>query len=157
MWTPRNCPIECTCGAKACRMMNIMIRADASTTIGSGHVMRCLTVAENLRRLGHTVEFWMSILPGSLIDLVESKGFSVTQAMKRVELLIVDHYQLDIKWETSMRIWTDKIVVIDDLANRQHDCDLLLDQNVVANYEHRYDALVPSYCRKLLGPAYLIM
>ncbi len=43
------------------------------------------------------------------------------------------------------------------MANRIHDCDLLLDQNVVPNYEHRYDDLVPAHCVKLLGPRYLIM
>lgn len=49
-----------------------------------------------------------------------------------------------------------KIIVIDDLA-RTHDCDLLLDQNIVPNYETRYDGKVPSHCVKLLGPKYLIM
>jgi len=137
--------------------MNILIRTDASTAIGSGHVMRCLTIAENFKRLGHCVEFWMSILPGNLIELVKRKGFSVTQTVRKVELLIVDHYQLDIEWETTMRAWAKKIIVIDDLANRFHDCDLLLDQNAVANYEQRYNTLVPSHCRKLLGPSYLIM
>ncbi|MFC6334881.1 UDP-2,4-diacetamido-2,4,6-trideoxy-beta-L-altropyranose hydrolase [Paenibacillus septentrionalis] len=138
-------------------MMRILIRADASTVIGSGHVMRCLTIANNFRRLGHQVVFWMSELPGHLIDLVISKGFSVTQTVMKADLLIVDHYQFGVEWETEMRAWAKKIIVIDDLANRRHDCDLLLDQNVVPNYEHRYDALVPAQCRKLLGPTYLIM
>ncbi|MDF2835089.1 MAG: Pseudaminic acid cytidylyltransferase [Paenibacillus sp.] len=56
-----------------------------------------------------------------------------------------------------MRAFAKKIVVIDDLANRRHDCDLLLDQNVIDHYERRYDGLVPARCKKLLGPQYLIM
>ncbi|HIW34771.1 MAG TPA: UDP-2,4-diacetamido-2,4,6-trideoxy-beta-L-altropyranose hydrolase [Candidatus Paenibacillus intestinavium] len=137
--------------------MDILIRTDASHEIGSGHVMRCLTIADQLQKLGHHVTFWMERLPGHMIDFVERQGYVVTGQEQTVELLIVDHYQLDITWEQRMRKFTRKIVVIDDLANRQHDCDLLLDQNVVANYEHRYDRLVPIHCKKLLGPKYLIM
>lgn len=138
-------------------MKQVLIRTDASTAIGSGHVMRCLTIAKHLRRLGHHIQFWMEMLPGNLIDLVQREGFSVTEQEIAVDLLIVDHYRLDIEWEQAMRAVANKIVVIDDLANRRHDCDLLLDQNVVAGYKQRYDQLVPEHCIKLLGPAYLIM
>jgi len=137
--------------------MNILIRADASSAIGSGHVMRCLTVAHNLRKLGHHVSFWMEPLPGNLIQFVEEAGFAVTKQAVFVDILIIDHYGLDLRWEQSMRSFARKIVVIDDLANRRHDCDLLLDQNVIANYESRYDDLVPQHCIKLLGSAYLMM
>ena len=47
--------------------------------------------------------------------------------------------------------------MIDDLADRKHDCDLLLDQNLVAGYENRYDSLVPTYCTRLLGPRYALL
>ncbi|MHA6481254.1 UDP-2,4-diacetamido-2,4,6-trideoxy-beta-L-altropyranose hydrolase [Paenibacillus sp. strain BS8-2] len=137
--------------------MEITIRTEASSLIGSGHVMRCLTIATNLIRLGHHVKFWMEPLPGDLIKWVESHGFLVISEIQYVDILIVDHYQLDARWEQAMRPYADKIVVIDDLANRQHDCDLLLDQNVIENYQHRYDDLVPPHCKKLLGPQYLIM
>lgn len=137
--------------------MNILIRTDASTEIGSGHVMRCLTIAYHLGRLGHHVTFWMKPLSGHMIDLVEKQGYVVIQNEQAVDILIVDHYQLDFTWEQRMRKFARKIIVIDDLANRKHDCDLLLDQNVVANYEHRYDELVAAHCKKLLGPKYLIM
>lgn len=99
----------------------------------------------------------MEPLPGNLIELVENHGFPVVFGMQSVDILIVDHYQLDARWEQAMRAFAHKIVVIDDLANRRHDCDLLLDPNVVANYELRYDDLVPAHCKKLLGPKYLIM
>ncbi|MCR8660531.1 UDP-2,4-diacetamido-2,4,6-trideoxy-beta-L-altropyranose hydrolase [Paenibacillus endoradicis] len=137
--------------------MNILIRTDASNEIGSGHVMRCLTIAYHLQNFGHHVTFWMDPLLGHMIDLVEKLGYVVIQKEQSVDILIVDHYQLDMTWEQQMRKFARKIVVIDDLANRKHDCDLLLDQNVIANYEHRYDELVPIHCKKLLGPKYLIM
>ncbi len=71
--------------------------------------------------------------------------------------LVVDSYALDSKWEKYLRPYVNKIMVVDDLANRPHDCDLLLDQNYYKNLENRYDGLVPSHCRKLLGPKYVLL
>ena len=71
--------------------------------------------------------------------------------------LIVDHYGLDAKWETRMRPVVRKIMVIDDLANRPHDCDLLLDQNFYDGFESRYDVLVSDSTRRLLGPTYVLL
>ncbi|AVK82816.1 UDP-2,4-diacetamido-2,4,6-trideoxy-beta-L-altropyranose hydrolase [Lysinibacillus sp. B2A1] len=136
--------------------MNVIIRTDASLTIGSGHVMRCLTVAKKLQKIGFRVRFWMEPLPGNLIDFVEQQGFTNIMQADYADLYIVDHYSLDRDWEKKVQQFTQKLVVIDDLA-RTHDCDLLLDQNLVPNYRSRYDGLVPEHCIKLLGPTYLIM
>jgi UDP-2,4-diacetamido-2,4,6-trideoxy-beta-L-altropyranose hydrolase len=137
--------------------MRVLIRTDASISIGSGHVMRCLTAADKLLKKGHDVVFWMEKLPGNLIDLVQSRGFSVVHEIKEADICIIDHYEIDVKWERSIRLFVKKIVVIDDLANRMHDCDVLLDQNIVPNFETRYNLLVPDHCIKLLGPKYLIV
>lgn len=99
----------------------------------------------------------MKELPGDMRVFVQSKGFVVITEMTKADICIIDHYDIDREWERKIRPFVKKIVVIDDLANRIHDCDLLLDQNVVPNYEHRYDDLVPAHCVKLLGPRYLIM
>ena len=56
----------------------------------------------------------------------------------KVDLLVIDHYGIDIKWEEKLRVKSNKIMVIDDLADRNHDCDILLDQNLVKNYKTRY-------------------
>ena len=56
-----------------------------------------------------------------------------------------------------MRSAAKKIMIIDDLANRRHDCDLLLDQNYYRNLNDRYDGLVPVDCLKLLGPKYILL
>lgn len=136
--------------------MKVIIRTDASVSIGSGHVMRCLTIAKNLRRNGWLVIFWMERLPGNLIDFVASEGFLNITAAQQADLYIIDHYQMNKEWEQSVRQYTAKIVVIDDLA-REHDCDLLIDQNVYPNFEARYDSKVPIDCVKLLGPKYLIV
>lgn len=137
--------------------MEILIRADASIEIGSGHVMRCLTMADALKKRKHQVTFFMEELPGDLTELVQSKGYPVIRSMQSTDICIIDHYQIDEKWEKKIRPLVKKIVVIDDLANRLHDCDILIDQNVVPGYETRYDSLVPESCVKLLGPRYLIM
>lgn len=136
--------------------MNIIIRTDASISIGSGHIMRCLTIAKNLKSNGCQVTFWMESLEGNLIDFVAKEGFSNITAATDADLYIIDHYGVGIEWEQSIRRFTKKIVVIDDLA-RHHDCDLLLDQNVIPKFETRYDGYVPTHCIMLLGPKYLIM
>lgn len=74
-----------------------------------------------------------------------------------VEWMIVDHYALDYRWESQVKALEQKIMVIDDLADRRHECDLLLDQNYHANYEKRYDGLISDESRKLLGPKYALL
>lgn len=138
-------------------MVDVLIRVDASTKIGTGHVMRCLTIAEELRQRNCSISFYMKRLPGNLIDFVKKRGFSVINQFKKADICIIDHYDIDKKLEQSIRPYVKKIVVIDDLANRFHDCDLLIDQNIVVNYESRYDQLVPSNCKKLLGVQNLII
>ncbi|MGE7999154.1 UDP-2,4-diacetamido-2,4,6-trideoxy-beta-L-altropyranose hydrolase [Lysinibacillus sp. NPDC093190] len=137
-------------------MKKIIIRTAASVEIGSGHVMRCLTIAHNLKREGCNVLFWMEPHAGNLIDFVAQQGHETIAKAEHADLYIIDHYGIGMEWEQTIRPYTKKLMVIDDLA-RAHDCDLLLDQNVVPNFERRYEGLVPDYCVKLLGPKYLIM
>jgi len=73
-----------------------------------------------------------------------------------VDILIVDSYQLDQKFETECRDWSKQIVVIDDLADRQHDCDLIIDSSPIRQAEE-YSSLVPPGCKFLLGPAYALL
>lgn len=74
-----------------------------------------------------------------------------------IDWLIVDHYALDAGWERRMRPYVNKIMVIDDIADRPHDCDLLLDQNFYRDMELRYEGLTPARCQKLLGPKYALL
>ncbi len=176
---------------RAC--MSVIFRVDASLLIGSGHVMRCLTLADELRQRGTDVEFVCREHPGNMIGFIEAKGFPVARLPKpEVEYaakpgdlahagwlgvawqldasntlnavgetdpqwLIVDHYAIDCRWEAVLRPHVGKIMVIDDLADRRHDCNLLLDQNLYPGMETRYDALVPRSCEKLLGPKYALL
>ncbi|MFD2046675.1 UDP-2,4-diacetamido-2,4,6-trideoxy-beta-L-altropyranose hydrolase [Ornithinibacillus salinisoli] len=167
--------------------MNIFIRADSSKEIGTGHIMRCLVLAEDLRKKKVNITFICRKLQGNLMDLIKTKGFHVrslppitsnlgdlqwhktywdydamqtTNILKKqaeVEWLIIDHYAFDIMWEHQLKPYVKKIMVIDDLANRPHDCDLLLDQNVYKNMDERYAGLVPYTTKTLLGIKYLLL
>jgi UDP-2,4-diacetamido-2,4,6-trideoxy-beta-L-altropyranose hydrolase len=156
--------------------MNIVFRADASVDIGTGHIYRCLTLAEELKNRGADISFICREEKGGLIDFIRNKGYRVyclpvcidseeelrlTNAIlkgkgKVFQWLVVDHYEIDIKWESLIRPLVKKIMVIDDLANRRHDCDLLLDQNYNKNVS-RYNGLVPEHCIQLLGPEYALL
>ncbi len=70
--------------------------------------------------------------------------------------LIVDHYAIDWRWESELRSLTEKIMVIDDLANRKHDCDVLLD-SVCGREPEQYRDLVPTACRLLLGSKFVLL
>jgi UDP-2,4-diacetamido-2,4,6-trideoxy-beta-L-altropyranose hydrolase len=71
--------------------------------------------------------------------------------------LVVDHYALDARWEQQLRVSASRIFVIDDLADRNHDCDVLLDQNFYEDADTRYSGRVPEDCRLLLGSRYALL
>lgn len=177
-------------------MMRVIIRADASLAIGSGHVMRCLTLAEALRAAGHTVAFICRAHDGHLSAVIAQAGFEVFMLTKPVasafdhnidisyahsawlgvgeakdfadcqpiladqqpDWLIIDHYAIGKPWQQNARqaLPHVKILVIDDLADRAHDCDVLLDQNFGRQLGD-YQNLVPSNCRLLLGTRYALL
>ncbi len=162
--------------------MNVLIRTDSSVSIGSGHLMRCLTLANQLREKGAAITFVCRDLPGAMHDVVRKNGYTLfiipsvneVSASQRedanatanilaaafpegCDLIVVDHYQLDASWETIMRAHTKHIMVIDDLANRPHDCDFLLDQNYYINPGERYRGLIPDNCIRMLGPNYVLL
>jgi UDP-2,4-diacetamido-2,4,6-trideoxy-beta-L-altropyranose hydrolase len=172
---------------------NIVIRVDASIRMGTGHVMRCKTLADELRERGAEIRFVCREHQGDLIPLLRDAGYTVlvlptfpcsnvtnsgtesydawlgvaqsVDAAQTLEVigdfmpdwLIVDHYRLDIAWERLIRSKVRKILVVDDLANRIHDCDMLLDQNAYENSASRYHGKTPPPCIKLLGPRYALL
>jgi len=71
--------------------------------------------------------------------------------------LVIDHYGIDARWEIKLRPSTKKILVIDDLADRRHDCDILLDQNLFIDLESRYNNKVRDHCTLLLGSRFAIL
>jgi len=88
-------------------------------------------------------------------DAIETKN--ILQKSGKNNILIIDHYAIDYSWEDEVKNYTNKIIIIDDLANRKHNCDILIDHNLYQNYQNRYDNLVSKDCQKLLGPDYAIL
>tara|TARA_B100001287_G_C22685298_1_gene533033 strand:- start:3092 stop:4222 length:1131 start_codon:yes stop_codon:yes gene_type:complete len=77
---------------------------------------------------------------------------------KKLMLLIVDHYAIDINWENYVKLLTGvKIMVIDGLANRRHNCEILLDYTYSQKGKKRWDKLIPSNCMLLQGTKYILL
>ncbi|MBF0127019.1 MAG: UDP-2,4-diacetamido-2,4,6-trideoxy-beta-L-altropyranose hydrolase [Magnetococcales bacterium] len=153
--------------------MNVVLRTDASVTIGGGHAMRCLTLAGAMVAQGHRVAFACragsrEVVPGlaggacGVMTLpAELPIEAEPQAMaafwpEGCDLLVVDHYGRDARFETPCRGWAKKILVIDDLADRPHDCDWLLD-HTLGRRDSCYAGLTPAGCRMLLGTDHLLL
>lgn len=160
----------------------IVFRADASLEIGTGHVMRCLALADELRRRDAACEFVCRELPGHRADEIRHRGFDVhvlppptnphgwlgvpaaldemeTRAAlgdRPVDALVVDHYGLDAAWEAALRPAVNRIMVIDDLADRPHECDVLLDQNL-GRLPGDYEGRVPAWCTLLCGAEFALL
>ena len=158
--------------------MIVLVRADATTEIGSGHVMRCAALGTRLRARGASVHFVCVGLPAGLGDWLRDRDFGLTllpaseignwradlaatsevaRHLGHVDLLIVDHYRLERGWEHGMRAHVRRILVIDDLADRDHDCDFLLDQSLHYDAQSRYGQRVPKGTRQFLGPRYALL
>jgi len=89
-------------------------------------------------------------------DVEETRG-AIKAHCGRPDWLVVDHYAIDYRWERALRESVGRIMVIDDLADRAHHCDLLLDQNLVGEMDTRYVDRVPLACGLLLGPEYALL
>jgi UDP-2,4-diacetamido-2,4,6-trideoxy-beta-L-altropyranose hydrolase len=169
----------------------IAFRVDASSLIGSGHVMRCLSLAMVLLKRGASVVMISRALPVALNNLCESRGvrvlnlptspgadlagrliqgnanLAIQQAdadatiqllgKSRASWMVVDHYGIDHQWHSILRPHVGRIAVIDDLADRNHDCDLLIDANLLANSERRYVGRTSGVSRFCTGPRYAML
>lgn len=166
--------------------MRVVIRADASVRIGTGHVMRCMALAARMRKRGADVTFVCREEAGNLVDAIAAYGFGTVRLPRseqsgrtdgsdettwgeedaalmrrylasrrgRADVVLVDHYMVGEHWEREMRSLARRVVVIDDLGNRRHDCDVLVDPNLHDSPETRYTGLVPAGSRVFVGPRY---
>ncbi|REL34819.1 UDP-2,4-diacetamido-2,4,6-trideoxy-beta-L-altropyranose hydrolase [Thalassotalea euphylliae] len=193
-------------------MINIAIRADSSTVIGTGHIMRCLTLANAIKKtLRANIYFFCRQAEGNISQLVLDAGFDLVQmaaptsrsngastkksseklahsewlgetqendvkefialaknqllnkklsdcisVSSRFDFIITDHYGIDARWHQQVRNITRKIVVIDDIADRAHECDFLIDQTFLCPVS-RYKKLTPAHSQTLLGTDYAML
>jgi UDP-2,4-diacetamido-2,4,6-trideoxy-beta-L-altropyranose hydrolase len=134
----------------------ILLRCDASVSMGTGHVMRCLTLADELA--GRGAECIFVSAPGTS-DLVPALPYPVLPPDRLpygAALAVIDHYGLDAAYEAQVRSQTRAVMAIDDLPNRRHHCDLLLDQTHGRTPEE-YRDLVPHDGIILAGSAYALL
>lgn len=175
--------------------------------IGSGHVIRCLTLADALRARGAQCHFISRAHAGHLAEVICQRGYPVDMLLPSVQhekptintiavaenapvqslqhepahvswlgctwqadaketaavldriqpdWLVVDHYALDQRWEASLAAQFRQLLVFDDLADRPHHCNLLLDQNL-GRQPDAYAGLVPAHCQLLAGPHYALL
>lgn len=164
--------------------MKVVFRVDSSLQMGTGHLMRCLTLASEFKEQNHDIYFICRDLPGNLnllinypvLVLPQNNNFqsealylnwlgatqeqdaekTISVIPKNVDLLIVDSYALDEKWHKQLRPYTKKIMVIDDLVDRQFDCDVLLNQNLGIRPED-YEEKVQKDCELLLSCNYALL
>ena len=171
--------------------MRVAFRADSTISSGTGHLARCLTLADEVRKDGETLFLCRYITPymrkhiesrgHSIVllptreqpavmgDLAHSSWLGVTQDQDaddsiavlgsggKWDWLVVDHYAIDARWEARLALSARRLFAIDDLADRQHQVNILLDQNLQYDNEDRYAGLLQSGTRRLIGTRFALL
>ena len=156
--------------------MMIIFRVDSSNNIGGGHLTRCINIANQLKKRRVNSIFLCQDLPVLDVKLLkfynikykllpENKNLKkdAEETIKFLidhklnpDCLIIDHYEIDIEWEDMLRIYTRKICVIDDLADKKHYCDFLINQ-VFGIKSSIYKKLINNSCKLFLGSDYIML
>ena len=173
--------------------MLVAFRVDSSVKIGTGHLSRCINLANALSKQGFKSLFIINNNEKKIHNLIKSnnhqfKDLDIREEKKyknnsvknfkswlghawqkdatetllilkeySVEILIVDHYSLDWKWENKIRTNINYIVAIDDLNNRKHNCNMIIDQNYRKSYQALYQNNLNPTCKLFLGPKYSLI
>lgn len=160
----------------------VFIRVDASIDAGSGHLMRCLALAEAFALRSFGAVFGLTGSTGEVRQTISSRGFgwvrldrsgesggldSLIDANNCVDWLrrqprlpswlVLDSYSLDVSWERGVRSLRVPLLVIDDLSDRVHECDAFLDQNMIEKYHKNYPSTVSAGARLLLGGEFTLL
>ncbi|MES2854445.1 MAG: UDP-2,4-diacetamido-2,4,6-trideoxy-beta-L-altropyranose hydrolase [Bdellovibrionota bacterium] len=180
------------------KQQTVVFRVDVQPVIGSGHLIRCLTLASALKETGAHCIFICSLLPDKFAGQILNAGFELrlipavlepfqkdaigpdlreawiadsestiseihnailnaTIPTEKIDWLIVDHYSIDARWERKLRSHVGHIFVIDDLVDRSHDCDILLDQNFISGSMQSHTDPALQNTMQLLGPRFALL
>jgi UDP-2,4-diacetamido-2,4,6-trideoxy-beta-L-altropyranose hydrolase len=151
----------------------ILILADCGPDVGGGHVMRCLSLAQALMARGASCAFMAPPDAARVLDAFAPEGVArrpladgplhqlVEASAKAAEAwpadaVLVDHYGVGARQERVFRGGDRAVICIDDLAERGHDCDLLIDATP-GREPRAYGALAPPGCTVLCGPDYALL
>lgn len=133
---------------------------------GLGHLARCVRLAKALARLGVESFFVLNsqppsgfldgfkfILMPSLKDELENASFCAKAfEQEGADLVVLDSYEMGLKWESFIRKAGFKLCVIDDIL-REHECDFLLHSSSAFDYE----GMTNEGCVKILGEQYALI
>lgn len=154
--------------------MNLLIRADANTKIGSGHVMRCLALGQACQDDGGKVTYVMALGPSALEERLRSEGMEVLRLSespgsvgdalrtsqlardKKVSWVVVDGYHFGSDYQRLLKEEGHRLLFIDDngLADRCW-ADFVLNQNCYA-HEGLYTSK-ESNTQLCLGSPYVLL
>ena len=148
-------------------MGNILFRLNSSSKIGTGHLMRCLTLAKKYKDC--KISFACENLQGNLNSKILQQGYSleilpdgssktlieVIRKLK-IDFLIIDSYEIDYSFEKTIKENCQiKLLCFDDTYEK-HYCDILLNHNICAK-KSKYKDLVPSFCELRCGKEYTLI
>ena len=167
-------------------MLNIIFRVDSSNLIGTGHIFRCINLANIIENTN--IEFICKDFENNSshickqkykVHLIKPSEFlnvnlninswlgdtQLNDAKKTIEIiknknidwLFIDHYNINKKWEDYLKPFVKKIFVIDDYTNRPHNCNVLLNQQIEYDKSFLYKNLLPSDCKLLLGKKFILL
>jgi len=149
-------------------MKNILFRADSSSTIGTGHIMRDLVLASQYKELN--IIFATQNLEGNVnakiveanykLKILESNSIEELDALiekLEIDFLVIDHYKIDYAFEKQLKVQNPKLKILSfDDTYEEHYCDILLNHNISAD-EERYKDLVPNFCELRCGSDYILL
>ena len=159
------------------KIKHIVFRADSSSKIGWGHILRCSALAQRFKEKNYKVSFIVRPHLNNISHILNKNGFNIfylkdkkycwkedaiqtkniIKNIGQIDWLIMDNYGLDAKWENVVRPFVKKLMVIDDMTLRTHECDLLLDQNYYKNTNKLYSKFIPKESKILLGPKFALI
>ncbi len=149
---------------------NILFRADSSSTIGTGHIMRDLVLAQKYAKKGNNITFATQNIKGNINYKIKETGYTLKilksndieeldKLIKKlkIDMIIIDHYEIDESQERKLKTKNKKlkIMVLDDTYEK-HYCDILLNHNINAD-KKKYITKVPKQCKLKCGSKYTLL
>jgi len=148
-------------------MKSVIIRADSSSTIGTGHIMRDLVLAKQFK--DKKVIFATRNLPGNINNKIEEAGYEIadlkTNSLEELidlikkynaQVVIIDNYEIDETFEKALKQKTGVMIMVLDDTYEKHYCDILLNHNIYADAT-RYKEVVPDHCELRCGIEYTLL
>jgi UDP-2,4-diacetamido-2,4,6-trideoxy-beta-L-altropyranose hydrolase len=148
--------------------MKILFRADSSSTIGTGHIMRDLVLVEQFPN--DTIYFATQNLKGNINDKIIKNGYELINLKSNdvdeldiiiknynIDMIVIDHYRIDYKFEKTLKEKNPNLIIFSfDDTYEEHYCDILLNHNVYAD-KNKYKNLVPKKCEIRCGSKYTLL